>query len=115
MSRITLLTTKLVEIFIDCDDFIKCFEKQMIESGKKLPVSKMSSSEMMAITIYYHHSGLKCFKYFYEIIIKGHLESYFPKSYEYCAETGSSSILVKGGFKINSKKKSLLKMLAHLT
>lgn len=83
MSRITLLTTKLVEIFMDCDDFTKCFEKQMIESGEKLPVKKMSSSEMMAITIYYHHSGLKCFKYYYEIIIKGHLESYFPKSYSY--------------------------------
>lgn len=83
MSRLTLLTTKLTEIFIDCDDFCKCFEKHMIESGERLPVCKMSTSEMMAISIYYHHSGVKCFKYYYQIIIKGYLKSYFPKAYSY--------------------------------
>jgi hypothetical protein len=83
MSRLTLLTTKLTEIFIDCDDFCNCFEKHMIESGESLPVSKMSTSEMMAINIYYHHSGVKCFKYYYQVIIKGYLKSYFPKAYTY--------------------------------
>jgi len=68
MRRLTLLTTKLTEIFIDCDDFCNCFEKHMIESGEHLPVSKMSTSEMMAISIYYYHWGVKFFKYYYQII-----------------------------------------------
>ncbi len=28
----------------------------------------MSDSEMMSILIFYHHSGFKCFKYYYEQI-----------------------------------------------
>lgn len=43
----------------------------------------MSESEMMAIVIFYHHSGFKCFKYYYECVIQGTLKSYFPKAYSY--------------------------------
>lgn len=55
----------------------------MIESGERLPVSKMATSEMIVISIYYHHFGVKCFKYYYQIIIKGYLKSYFRKAYSY--------------------------------
>jgi Transposase DDE domain len=83
MSQLTLHTTKLTEIFIDCDDFCKCIDKYLIESGQEITPSKMSTSEMMAITIFYHRSGMKCFKYYYQCIIKGYLESYFPTAYSY--------------------------------
>ncbi len=44
----------------------------------------MSESEMMAILVFYHHSGFKCFKYFYERAVQRALHSYFPRCYSYC-------------------------------
>lgn len=80
-----LNTTKLAEIFIECDDFCKKISAYQLENGFETePISElMSESEMMSIVIYYHHSGFKCFKYYYECIIQRVLKSYFPKSYSY--------------------------------
>jgi hypothetical protein len=84
--RIVLDTTKLVEIFIACDDLTKklstyCLENNLSEqSCERL----MSESEMMTIVIYYHHSGFRCFKYYYEQIVQKAFKSYFPESYSYC-------------------------------
>jgi hypothetical protein len=80
-----LNTTKLAEIFIECDDFCKKLSAYQLENGFETePISElMSESEMMSIVIYYHHSGFKCFKYYYECIIQRVLKSYFPKSYSY--------------------------------
>lgn len=80
-----LNTTKLAEIFIECDDFCKKLSAYQLENNFETePISElMSGSEMMSIVIYYHHSGFKCFKYYYEYIIQKVLKSYFPKSYSY--------------------------------
>lgn len=43
----------------------------------------LSPSEVMAITIYYHFSGYKCFKYYYQECILGELKSYFPAALSY--------------------------------
>ncbi len=43
----------------------------------------MSTSERMAIVVFYHHSGFKCFKYYYEQVIQKAFASYFPHSYSY--------------------------------
>lgn len=80
-----LNTTKLIEIFLECDDFCKKISTYQLENNFETePISElMSESEMMSIVIYYHHSGFKCFKYYYECIVQRILKSYFPKSYSY--------------------------------
>lgn len=81
----TLQTSKLVEIFVACDDFCKKLRAHHIENGLayEKPTERMSESEIMAIVIFYHLSGMKCFKYYYEQYIQVHLKSYFPDSYAY--------------------------------
>lgn len=82
-----LNTTKLVEIFILCDDFMHSLEAHMAKSS--LPSRgrsysrKMSDSERMAILIFYHLSGVRCFKWYYQHIIQGHLSDYFPQTWSY--------------------------------
>ena len=84
-----LQATKLVEIFVNCDDFIKSLNDHQIERGYATQAcltqasERMSTSEMMSIAIFYHHSGFKCFKYYYEQIILGPFKSYFPRAYSY--------------------------------
>lgn len=43
----------------------------------------MSPSEVMAIVIFYHLAGFKCFKYYYCQGVLGHLRSYFPQAVSY--------------------------------
>ena len=80
-----LNTTKLLEIFISCDDFTKKLSQYQLESNYQTEknTEMMSESEMMAIVIFYHHSGFKCFKYYYECVIQGTLKSSFPRTYSY--------------------------------
>ncbi len=62
----------LVEIFYEVDEFCKDFEKQfeknMLTDGnnKRIREFSLSLSEIMTIAIYYHESGYKTFKDFYE-------------------------------------------------
>ncbi len=83
--RIVLDTTKLTEIFIACDDFSKKLSAYCLANNlqQENPEGKMSESEMMSIVIFYHHSGFRCFKYYYEQIIQKVFKSYFPQSYSY--------------------------------
>lgn len=37
----------------------------------------------MAIVIFYHHSGFRCFKYYYQQIVQKAFKSCFPHSYSY--------------------------------
>jgi len=80
-----LNTTKLTRIFIACDDFLQVLNTYQLAQGysQELICQQMTESEMMAIVIFYHHSGMKCFRYYYECIIQGTLKSYFPTAYSY--------------------------------
>lgn len=84
-----LSSTKLIEIFIGCDDFQKklqaYFDKRAIGNPdeKTGPDPIMSDSEIMTILIYFHLSGMRCFKWYYQHIVKVSLRSYFPKSVSY--------------------------------
>ena len=85
-----LNTTKLTEIFIHCDDFVQALDLYMeghfLEEASYQGPKKgrmMSRSEMMSIVIFYHYSGFRCFKWYYNNVIKIMLKSYFPKSYSY--------------------------------
>lgn len=82
-------TTKLIKIFCDCHDFCKMFENysttKKIGNGKKNPTrtTGISISESMCIMIMYHHSGMKCFQYYYEDMVENQMKSYFPKAPSY--------------------------------
>lgn len=81
------LELKLIEIFCNCDDFCKQFgsdiESKLIPSlslsvrGVRVPCS-LSTSELMAVEVFYHLQGAKCFKYYYKYFVEEHLQSYFP-------------------------------------
>jgi hypothetical protein len=81
---------KLIHMFILLDDFCKAFRiwqesKQMGTAPKKAGrPSGLSESEVLAILIYYHYSGYKCFAYFYkDMVLDGVLKSYFPNAVSY--------------------------------
>ena len=79
---------KLMEIFIDCDDFCNLFEpiyqKALLGMGRRSPkATSLCASEIMTIIIFYHLSGMKCFKYYYLRIVKGTMQSHFPKAVSY--------------------------------
>lgn len=83
-------STKLTEIFIECDDFIKGIKEFMDRQSLPCPDEKsrnrarqMSESEMMTIVIYYHYSGFKCFKWYYNFVIRKLFKSYFPNAFSY--------------------------------
>ena len=85
---LTLTSTKIVEIFIDCDDFMIDLSKSLQSSGSFIgntaqPESDISASEIMTICILYHHSRMDCFKSFYKLIVLNHLKSFFPSSPSY--------------------------------
>lgn len=78
---------KIIKLFCELDDFSNEFNKKMLQHmlGKVSPQSfhrpEISVSEMMCIEILYHHSGYKCFQYYYEQEVeKGYLKSYFPSA-----------------------------------
>jgi hypothetical protein len=82
--RTVLDSLKLTEIFIACDDFCQHFQHySMSQANQPIKERQMCDSEMMAILIFYHHSGMKCFKYYYEQIICKLLRSYWKKPYAY--------------------------------
>lgn len=88
--RLILNTTKLTEIFIECDDFLKELENYLkshslpdVDKRQVKKERRMSTSERMAIVIFYHYSGFKCFKWYYNIVIRVLLKSYFPDALSY--------------------------------
>jgi hypothetical protein len=77
-------TNKLTEIFIFCDDFEQVFQPYCQKKLIGQPTEgQLSKSEIMSIYIFYHHSGIRCFKWYYEFAIHQHLKSYFPSAYSY--------------------------------
>jgi hypothetical protein len=79
----------LVEIFCEIDDFCKLFEAQI---GKKLLGNgsgfrnsrcRVTASEVMTIEVYFHQSGYKNFKGFYEKHVQMYLASEFPHLVSY--------------------------------
>ena len=82
----------LVEIFYHIDEFCKIYEaalkakaltdqEYLQESASS--VRTLSLSEIMTICIYYHHSGYKNFKSYYNNLICGYLKSAFTKLVSY--------------------------------
>lgn len=82
--------SKIVEIFIDVDDFCKIFEhdikKHRIESKKcasRIRKSSLSDSEIMTILICFHHSNYVHFKAFYTEMVQVYWRHLFPNLVSY--------------------------------
>jgi hypothetical protein len=84
--------TKLVEIFIELDDFCQKYSSWQQHREFPCPVvaalkpgvkAALSDSEILTILILYHLSGYKCFEYFYTDGIQNNLRREFPKAVSY--------------------------------
>lgn len=80
---------KLIEIFVTVDDFIQPFEQFLAQrslgQGAALPTRQpeLSTSEIITLLAYYHHSGYKNFQYYYQRLVLAQMKSYFPKLLSY--------------------------------
>jgi hypothetical protein len=79
----------LIEIFCEIDDFCKDFKKLCDKnlltdgSGQRNRAISLSTSEVMTITVYYHYSGYKTFKDYYEKLVLIHLTKDFHNLVSY--------------------------------
>ena len=74
---------KLIEIFVTVDDF--CNQTEIWAEEHQIAYqhsdqAQLAVSEILTILIFYHHSGFKCFEYYYERMILDNLLSYFPRA-----------------------------------
>ena len=79
----------VTRLFCDVDDFCNWFmvewEKTQIEDGtkKRHRSRSLSHSEIITIIIFYHQSGYKTFKWFYERHVCKRMRQEFPKLVSY--------------------------------
>lgn len=73
---------KLIEIFCDVDDFCQVFSiwerSHLLENKPCTRKPSLCDSEVMTILIFYHLSGFKCFKYYYNRFVCQNLNDHFP-------------------------------------
>jgi len=80
---------KLTQLFCDVDDFCQIFipkwKAQLITHGdkKRDRPHRMSFSEMITLLVYYHQSGYRTFKWFYQNHVRKHWLSAFPNLLSY--------------------------------
>lgn len=77
---------KITEIYSLVDEFCKNFEEQtssflLGHKSKRQP--KMSTSEVITITLLFHLSGFRTFKHFYLFYVQKHMQSEFPVTVSY--------------------------------
>jgi hypothetical protein len=79
----------LTRLFCDADDFCQWFipewEKTQLEDGakKRRRQRSLNHSEIITIVVFYHQSGYKTFKWFYEKYVCKHMTQEFPKLVSY--------------------------------
>lgn len=82
-------TNKITEIFCSIDDFCKVFEPALKQrtltrgENKRNRAFKMSTSEILTITVVFHLSGHRTFKHFYLYYVQEHLQKEFPDTVSY--------------------------------
>ncbi len=80
---------KITEIFCSIDDFCLVFDpalqKRQLSTGKKTRNRrfKMSTSEIVTITVLFHLSGFRTFKHFYVFYVNKQLNQEFPNTVSY--------------------------------
>lgn len=80
----------LVQIFVEVDDFCKAYDSHLSlhclgssENKRPGPAPALSNSEIMTLLIFYHHSGYKCFQYYYEECVLSELRPFFSGAVSY--------------------------------
>jgi hypothetical protein len=80
----------ITRIYCDVDDFCKSFEEycksRHLPNGKAtkwFPAGSLSLSEVMTIILLFHHSGYRCFKWFYVKYVCTVMREYFPAPVSY--------------------------------
>ncbi|VAW13091.1 Mobile element protein, partial [hydrothermal vent metagenome] len=82
-------TDKITTVFCSIDDFCLVFEpalkKKELSTGKRTRNRKfkMSTSEILTITVLFHLSGYRNFKHFYIFYVQKHLTQEFPETVSY--------------------------------
>lgn len=77
---------KLIEIYVFVDDHCKMLDEWVKAHGQIPEIvnrSGLSISEILTIIIFYHHSGFKCFQYYYERFVLKRLTTHFPGAVTY--------------------------------
>ena len=84
-----MLIDKIIEIFVEIDDFCQEFEREiqsqhMIDSPKKRNrKAKLADSEIITILTAFHFGSFKNFKHFYLNYVLVHLKNEFPNAVSY--------------------------------
>ena len=77
---------KVTEIFCVIDEFCKEYDqivdKSLLGNPAKRP-AKMSSSEIITITVLFHLGGFRTFKHFYVHYVQKHMQEEFPETVSY--------------------------------
>lgn len=77
---------KITEIYSIVDEFCKNFEVQtasFLIGGKSKRPPRMSTSEVITITLLFHLSGFRTFKHFYIFYVQKHMQKEFPQTVSY--------------------------------
>lgn len=79
---------QLIAIFCDIDDFCKGYEEYcvmylLMNSQHIVPKTRMKISEIMTITVFFHLSHYRCFKWYYKDFISKQMRGYFPQLVSY--------------------------------
>jgi len=105
-EMIILDRTKLVEIFIGCDDFQKNLKSYLEAHSIGEPETnfgpkpKMSDSEIMAILTFFHLSGMRCFKWYYQHKYLTKINyKFFSNVFDYIIYLISKSFIIQIGIR----------------
>ncbi len=82
------MVEQLIAIFCDVDDFCKGYEEYctthlLMDKDHIVPKTSMALSEIMTITIFFHLSGYRCFKWYYQKYIREQMSAFFPRLLSY--------------------------------
>ena len=82
------MVEQLIAIFCDIDNFCKEYEEYcthhlLLDKNQVIPKTSMSMSEIMTITVYFHLSQYRTFKWYYKNYISEQMREYFPKLVSY--------------------------------
>lgn len=97
---------QILQLFFDCDEFCREFLPQLaaqqLTDGKphRQRASSLSTSEVMAIVILFHHSGFRNFKTYYTQQVCQHWRAEFPQlvSYQRFVELKSGTLIPLAAF-----------------
>lgn len=79
---------KLIHIFVTVDDFVNVFEqwaaaRTLTPIGQSTRQTELTTSELITLVVYYHHSGYKNFQYYYQRLVLATMKPYFPRLVSY--------------------------------